>query len=80
MYLPDDATEEELAELAADQRELAMRQRERATTDLASQAAHAIRYANAAVGQHRRMQQGLPGLADLGLYDGYASDIAELNN
>lgn len=71
MYLPDDATEEELAELAADQREHAARQRERATTSTQWPVAHAI---------FRRLNNELPDLADLDLYNSYGSDIAELNN
>jgi hypothetical protein len=84
-HLPDDATEDELTEMAAERRQLAMEQRERATTGTRWPVEYAI---------FRRTHRELPGLAALDLYDehdaqalrdfdawsGYGSDIAELNN
>jgi hypothetical protein len=64
-HLPDDATEDELLEMVAERRQLAMEQRERATASTRWPVAYAI---------FRRLDN------EHDAWHGYGSDIAELNN
>lgn len=71
-HLPDDATEDELAEMAAERRQLAMEQRERATTSTRWPVEYAI--------FRRQDEHDAQALRDFDAWSGYGSDIAELNN
>jgi hypothetical protein len=72
MYMSDDATEAELCEMAADQRELAMRQREQATANTSGPVAYSVL-------RFTPPEMALSD-AEIDAWNGYGSDIAELNN